>query len=182
MAMVQTKFSRLTAVTVGPGVAETAMLSQGVLNTDYKGTLSFGAGTLVAGDVIRVTAGLTVVNNQPPGFLGSCRLRLYLNPAFNNPCADTGAFSINWNQNNPLEVIFAALITIRTTGASGTGYCDALLHVLPALGGTPYFILSGSQSFAISTVPANSIDPTAILGIFGAVTLQQCSVEYLPSP
>jgi hypothetical protein len=182
MANVQTKYSRLTALTVGPNAAETALLSAGAVGTDFKGSLSFvgGMGGFVAGDVVRLFASFVYFNNTM--LPGSARFRLYLSPALANPIMDSNALTLGGiGNNNPVEFMIYAQLTIRTLTVGinlGTGYCDSYR------GGDfplPFFIL-GPVAFTIDTGMANNLELTATVGPRASIVPQQCSVEYLPSP
>jgi hypothetical protein len=182
MANVLTKFARLTTRTASAGGGETRLLGAGVVGTDFQGSLGFAANSLALGDIVRIFAGGTWANNNANNN-GTGQLKLYLNPgaAFNNPIADTNTITnlvLYANNATPLEWIFSAELTIQSTGANGTGWCDSILFN-DARG---WQRMSGSGSFTIDTTQANALDLTGTVTTQGAITLNQCSVEYLPHP
>jgi hypothetical protein len=182
MANVNTTYARLTSVSTS-GTTETAFLSAGVVNTDFKGGLTLAANSMTAGDIIRVNAwGWTITGGA--GDFG--QVRLYLNKGGTlGLVADSGGNSAV--PGSPIyEWSFSALITIRLTGASGSGVCDAFFQTLQA-GLTPaptnFNQNSGRQNaFTINTTNATTIELTGTAISGGGLTLAQCSIEYLPSP
>jgi hypothetical protein len=166
-----------------PG-GQTRLLSPGVVGTNFNGSLNFAANTLSAGDIIRVFAWGTWAN---PGnnAAGTAQLQLYFpSAALGAPIAQTNAFTIPGNTGTT-EWFLLAQITVRIVGAAGTAYCDGTFQTNNGLTGPgPANLMIGAVAFGLGNTitTANALDLTATVTVFGGVILNQCSVEYLPTP
>jgi len=157
-------------------------LSAGTAGTNYKGGVSFAANSFTKGDIIRIITWGYYMNTGMA--VASGRVRLYFNPtgALIGPISDTGAVvgltptaagvTIEWR--------YIAYITIRTTGAGGTAWCETSLEDVanPA----NFDSMPGGGGFNIDTTKANSLELTGDMPALCTFTLNQCSIEYLPTP
>jgi hypothetical protein len=185
MAVTNT-FVRLTQRTASAGGGQIRLLSPGTLATDFNGTLTFGAATLNIGDTIRIFAWGKTKNSS--GSPGNARLRLYFNsgsPAnLSGEIADSGTGAqINVIAGQTNEYVFMAQILITATGDidEGEAWCDS--YVLNVENPTNLNKMMGKAgSFAIDTSVANQLELTVTVTTQGGFDLDQCTVEYLPTP
>jgi hypothetical protein len=191
MANVQTKFSRLTQLQAVPGGGETLLLSPGVINVDFKGSLTFAANTLSVGDIIRVFAWGFWFNTSPVQAPCTCQVRLYFPSMFSQLVADTGSRMILTTGRVAVEWSFFAQLTVVNFEEKPAVSSDARFLTFDPVTGAPTTIMAGVLNPSFAPFPivlgnANDLDLTGTIFpddvVNAGLLLNQCSVEYLPTP
>jgi hypothetical protein len=155
------------------------LINTGTIGTDFNGSLIFfpAPGSFSAGDVVRIFAGQKWSNSGTGD--GTVQLQLYLKTGATVAIADTGNLNLLRGGSN-VPWVFCALLTIQKLGNStqGKGFCNGY-----ALGSNAGWVNVTAVAFNIDTTMANTLSLTATVGGAGCTfTLNQASVEYLPSP
>lgn len=168
MATINPLYLRLTNASAG--TSETALLS-GTQGTDYIGSPTLGANTILNPQTFVVRAW---GQYNASGINQNLRIRLYFNfggGASQILLADTGTRDASSDGAN-YEWYLEAMVTIRTTGASGTLWGDGFFF--SQLG---YQAGVGAYTTNINTTNANTFELTGQVSSNVILTLRQALIE-----
>jgi hypothetical protein len=166
-------YATKSAQTASGNNTETRLLNQ---TGTYNGSAQVLANTVSVGDIFRIIAWGTATGG---GISPSMRLRFYFQPS--PPGAPTLLDSGNQNLvGSTIEWRFEAMITILSTGANGTAWCDGWFSSGNA---TSNKFMGTNASFALDTTQNQTMELTATLPIStSSFAVEQCSIEYRPTP
>lgn len=158
---------------------EIKLLSQGAANTDYNGSLTFGANYLNAGDIIRIIAWGEWYNSHVSTG-GTVGIRLYFEDV--DPptliIADANTSALAPNLGNYQEWWLHAFITLRTADTQNpNAYCNCFVECVENPAG--FNKSMGRVAFTLDRTVAQYVDLSAQVTTQGSFTLQQCSIEVI---
>lgn len=179
MAAPETWYAKTVEVSVSGGAGESRLLSQA---NSFAGSLTFGANSLVVGDVILLRASGRYSSSTTTQI--TVRLRQYFNPnaALQDPCADTGTVTNLIDTTSNKQWHFETMLTVRTTGANATLICDGFFAAEIPTNTPPAIWFAGVAQRSIDTTVDNTMELTVTVVGSGSFDLKQCSIEKLESP
>lgn len=163
-----TQFTQTADVTVANTTAETSILGTGV------GSKTLGASSLIAGKTIRISGSGYIADLLTP--TGRIKVKLGSTIILDS----TAAALVTVTGSGRFE--YEAIITCRTTGGSGTVYCQGDARYYSILTAANFIQMVNTATTTINTTTSQAIDVTWQWGTANAantITLTNATIEIL---